>query len=216
MRLQTRRHNIATLSVALLAASAFSTATAAGIRHQGRDVNPRDCHHPNDGNAFPLLRWLRDSFSQIVFGAPAGKAPPKDVTPAAALPGRYRNDIVVRFNVTNSEEEDALSKAVEQLIMDVWAFTPEFVDIRVQKRYLPSFLSLLPSSLQPTVLIPDLAAAVSNTFPSKSARSFTADSISTDKVGANKLDGVSDLFFQEYQPLAVSEMLQNTLLSFPT
>lgn len=204
MRLQTHHQNIVTLPVLLLAAFAFSTATAAGAQLQGRHVNTRDYHCPDDGNVFPFLRWLRDSVSQTVFGPSARRASLKDVTPAAALPARYQNDVVVRFNVTNSEEEGALSKAVNQLIMDVWAFTPDFVDIRLDKRDVPSLLSLLPSSLQPTVLIPDMAVAVSNTFPSKSTNKVWPDPSPTEKARTSRLDGISDLFFQEYQPLAVS------------
>ncbi|KAM7194793.1 hypothetical protein V8F20_007813 [Naviculisporaceae sp. PSN 640] len=219
MRLQSRRRNLHTLSVAVLAASAFSTATAAGIPHQGRDVTPADCH----GNVFPVLGWLRDSVVQLVFGRPARRLPAKGVTPAAALPDQYRDSIVVRFNITNPEEGKTLSKVVIELSADVWAVTPEFVDIRVRnlnKVGLNKFLRLLPSSLrQPTVLIPDLAAAVANTFPCQSANSFTADSppTPTDSVVPNRLDGVSDLFFREYQPLAVIDRWMRLLESmFPT
>ncbi|KAM7201505.1 hypothetical protein V8F33_003329 [Rhypophila sp. PSN 637] len=219
MRLHTHTHrqNTSTLSVVLLAASAFSTATAAGVRHQARHVNPRDCHHTDDGNVFPLFKWLRDSVSQIVCGPPATIEPPKDVAPAAALGSKYQHDVVVRFNVTNSEEEGALSRAIDQLAMDVWALTHDFVDIRLNKRDVPSLLSLLPSSLPPTVLIPDVAEAISRTFPSKGTPTIRFDdSIAPGKVGANQLGGVSDLFFQEYQPLAVIDRWMRLLESmFP-
>jgi extracellular matrix protein 14 len=113
---------------------------------------------------------------------------------------------VIRFNVTNSEEEAALAKATKQMFLDVWAFTPEYVDIRIYKDYLPSVLTLLPNSLQPYVLIPDVQAAVSRTFPSEVAGKSELDLAVTDKSKMlASFDGMSNLFFRQYQTLSVSD-----------
>ncbi|KAK3326499.1 hypothetical protein B0H66DRAFT_551085 [Apodospora peruviana] len=204
MQLLTRRSLIA-LSAVLLAFT-ISTAAAAGPRHDARETNLAHNCHSDRGHVFPFLRWLRDSAVEIVFGPPpsSGRRGAKETKPDAALWSQYRKEVVVRFNVTNSEEEAALSRAANQMFLDIWAFTPEYVDIRLHRDYLSSLLTLLPKSLQPTVLIADVAAAVWNTYPSKRAACFQGDSTVTDQAGASKLvDGVGDIFFQDYQPLSV-------------
>jgi extracellular matrix protein 14 len=150
-----------------------------------------------------LLKWLRDSAVEVVFGKTSTRT--KGSAPGAALESRYRNDVVVRFNVTNSEEEGALARAAGQMFLDVWAFTPDYVDVRLDKDDVAALLTLLPSSLQPSVLIPDVAAAVWATYPSAAAGKSRFESTMADAAKMRtSLDGVGNIFFQDYQTLAVS------------
>lgn len=149
------------------------------------------------------MKWLRDSAVEVVFGKPSTRT--KGSRPGAALESRYRNDVVVRFNVTNSEEEGALAAAAGQMFLDVWAFTPEYVDVRLDKEDVPSLLTLLPNSLQPSVLIPDVAAAVWATYPSAAAGKSRFETSMADAAKLRtSFDGVGNIFFQDYQTLAVS------------
>ncbi|KAL2169625.1 hypothetical protein VTG60DRAFT_5850 [Thermothelomyces hinnuleus] len=153
-------------------------------------------------HVFPFLKWLRDSAVEAVFGRPPTK--PKDQRPGPQLQSRYRNDVVVRFNVTNPEEEGAIAQAVSQMFLDVWAFTPDFVDVRLAKDDVSALLTLLPSSLEPSILIPDVAAAVWATYPSSSAGPSRLQWSTADAAKMRtSLDGVGNIFFQDYQPLAV-------------
>ena len=45
----------------------------------------------------------------------------------------YRGDVVLRFNVTDKEELNALLEASESLYLDVWEATAQWADIRVSK-----------------------------------------------------------------------------------
>ncbi|KAK3685988.1 hypothetical protein B0T22DRAFT_492804 [Podospora appendiculata] len=201
-----RRNLVAISAVLLLAAVAFPAAVDAAVDRSGHGPSP---HHADcDGHVFPFLKWLRDSAAEVIFGKPSSARGSKDTKPsqAGALQHRYRNDVVLRFNVSTSDEEGALAKAAQQLLLDVWALTPEFVDIRIQKDYIPPLLSLLPTSLQPSVLIPDVGAAVWATYPSKKAAAKTRfdSNMVVDPVESRKLvDGVDNLFFSDYQTLPV-------------
>ena len=161
--------------------------------------------HLENGHVFPFLRWLRDSTIEVVFGRPTNQNRNKPTKPNGALPARYRSDVVVRFNVTNSEEEGALSEAADRLFLDVWSFTPQYVDIRIHKDDIASLMTLLPSSLQPSVLIPDLADAVAATYPSKPASRGQLDSNGMDpSMVSASVDSIDNIFFRDYQPLSVS------------
>ncbi|KAK4168958.1 hypothetical protein QBC43DRAFT_356471 [Cladorrhinum sp. PSN259] len=216
MRLPSR--NAASLSVVLALALTFPTAGAAVVEPH-YDGGRADCARHGQGHIFPLLRWLRDSAFEAVLGKPSTRQKTtKTARPGSDVHTRYMNEIVVRFNVTNSEEEAALSNAAKQLFLDVWAFTPEFVDIRIYKDYLPSMLTLLPKSLQPYVLIPNVQAAVSATFPSQAAEKSTLDFSVVDKSKMHtSFDGMSNLFFQQYQTLSVITSWMRLLEAmFPT
>lgn len=202
MRLPAR--TLAAVPVAFALAFTVPIVNAAGIQQSHHE---RDARAEHPGHVFPFLKWLRDSAVEVVFGKPTTR--PNGSTPAAALQARYRNDVVVRFNVTNSEEEGALARATEQMFLDVWAFTPDFVDIRLDKDDVSALLTLLPNSLEPSVLVPDVAAAVWATYPSTAVEKSRIESSMADAAKMKlSLDGVGDIFFQDYQTLAVSRAVR--------
>jgi extracellular matrix protein 14 len=198
MRLPARK--LAAVPVAFALALTLPTVSAAGIQQSHYE---RDARAEPPGHIFPLWKWLRDSAVEVVFGKPSTR--PNGSTPPAALQARYRNDVVVRFNVTNSEEEGALARATEQMFLDVWAFTPDFVDVRLDKDDVSALLTLLPNSLEPLVLIPDVATAVWATYPSTAVEKSRLESSMADAAKMKtSLDGVGNIYFQNYQTLAVS------------
>ncbi|KAK1760745.1 hypothetical protein QBC47DRAFT_368099 [Echria macrotheca] len=192
---------------------------AAGIQPQWQNDASRHDRTPASG--FPFLKWLRDSAIEVFLGRPTSSGRAKAAwVDAATIHERYQHDIVIRFNLTNPDEEAALSNAARQMLkVDVWSFTPEYVDVRVHKNDLSPLLKLLPPSLQPTVLIQDVAAAVAATYPSKSAPAsqFDASTAGPAKMKA-LVDGADNIFFSDYQPLVVitnwMRLLQTLFPSF--
>ncbi len=195
------KHLIA-VSALLASAPTLSTVDAAVIQPAWRKA---DSH--NDGTVFPFLRWLRDSAVETFLGRPSSKGRDKDLrSDPETVQSRYRDDVVIRFNVTNSEEEAALSKAAAQLLLDVWSFTPDYVDIRLHKEDVAPLRTLLPASLEPSFLVSDLAAAVWATYPSKTTPEQKFDTSASDpaKLSLAMDDGVGGVFFSQYQRLNVS------------
>ncbi|KAI1654890.1 hypothetical protein F4813DRAFT_368809 [Daldinia decipiens] len=125
---------------------------------------------------------------------------------------RYENEVVIRFNVSTGANEAALRKAVDQMLLDVWDFTDNYTDIRIEARRIRPLMGILPSSLQDNhvVLIPNLARAVAATYPSNAAANSVTQSLSKDRgitpandIPLPKKQGVDDVFFHDYQPLSV-------------
>ncbi|KAK4104986.1 hypothetical protein N658DRAFT_493100 [Parathielavia hyrcaniae] len=198
MRLPVR--TLATLPVAALVLT-FSLPTVSCASLQP-SLLEGDARADSSSHVFPLLKWLRDSAVEVVFGKPSTRT--KASKPAAALQSRYRNHVVIRFNVTNPEEEGALAQATEQMFLDVWASTPEYVDVRLDRADVLALLTLLPNSLQPSVLIPDVAAAAWATYPAAAAEMSQLESSMADAAEMKtSLDGVGNIFFKDYQTLAV-------------
>lgn len=96
-------------------------------------------------SVFPQLTWLRDTAIEKIFGV---KTKTETATPqengqvtssrrplSAQLPAtllaKYGGDVVLRFNITTSEEEAALAEAADTLFLDVWEFTNNWADIRL-------------------------------------------------------------------------------------
>ncbi|KAI1447235.1 hypothetical protein F5Y02DRAFT_39886 [Annulohypoxylon stygium] len=125
---------------------------------------------------------------------------------------RYENEVVIRFNVSTEAHEAALRKAVDQMLLDVWDFTDNYTDIRIEARRIRPLMGILPPSLHENhfILIPDLARAVAATYPSDRASLSIVQSPSNDRgitpandIPAPKRRGVDDIFFHDYQPLSV-------------
>lgn len=53
--------------------------------------------------------------------------------PPSSLKARYGGDVVLRFQIQSREESIALSEAIYVLMLDVWEFTADWVDIRLSK-----------------------------------------------------------------------------------
>jgi len=55
----------------------------------------------------------------------------KDI--AGTLLAQYGNDLVLRFNVSTADEATALAGASDTLFLDVWAYSDNWVDIRLSQ-----------------------------------------------------------------------------------
>lgn len=181
------------------------------LQHQGScyaaGLNPQTPHsNPSNSNIrlFPLLTKLRDSAVGLFFGHPPTRADQHVVPPS--LRARYANELVLRFNVTTPEDEAALADAAARLFLDIWAFTDDFVDIRLHRDEVSPLLSLLPSSLQAaqSTLISDLASAVYKSLPSHHEHKTTAEAGEALSLTSTSITTATDsLFFQDYQSLPV-------------
>jgi extracellular matrix protein 14 len=201
------------LLVILLGLAAPSVALSnAGAAHPGSWSSPGGHHHSSaisrghNGHLFPFLTWLRDSTIEIVFGRPTSRSKKGTAQNDASLRRDYSNDVVIRFNVTTAEEEKALSDAADRLFLDIWAFTADFVDIRLHKDDIASLLTLLPQSLHKAhaPLIQDLTSAIWANYPSKSFGRAELDSSPLDPATVRRSrDGTDNIFFRDYQPMPV-------------
>jgi extracellular matrix protein 14 len=176
------------------------------------DVNSRGSQHiianplfdPSSNqpspSIFPFLTRLRDGLVEFVFG----QHPAKTVVSSSPLhqniQKQYADSLVLRFNISNSEEEKSLSDAVARLFLDVWADNEHYVDIRLHADEVAPLMGLLPQSLRASqsTLIPDLAAAVYQSLPSRNS-AVQADG----QASVAPLTVHDNVFFQDYQPLAV-------------
>ncbi|RFU80878.1 hypothetical protein TARUN_1325 [Trichoderma arundinaceum] len=187
-------------TVATLVASLalLGPAHGAGI---GTSRIPSTSNRQAPTHVFPFLTKLRDSAIELIFGRHPSKAAHAS-TPSYSQ-SRYANELVLRFNVTTDDEEAALAEAAARLFLDVWAFTNEFVDIRLHTDEVAPLLGLLPRSLQlsQSTLIPDLAAAVYQSMPSAKDRTMASERVSWEV--SEPLRSADNLFFQDYQPLPV-------------
>jgi len=122
--------------------------------------------------------------------------------------------VVLRFNISTAEEAASLAEAVDVLMLDVWEFAHDWVDIRLSKDIIPSLLGLLPASLQaahtPLLHERDLAHAIYSSYPSLKHSQSSSESIWSggrplESVQQKHDDGESSIFFQEYRSLSVIE-----------
>lgn len=173
---------------------------AAGLNHRASASNAAN---PNI-RLFPLLTKLRDNAVELLFGRHPSRNDNQRIVPSS-LRARFSNELVLRFNVTTTEEEVAIADASARLFLDVWAFTDAFVDIRMHRDEVSPLLSLLPPSLQgaQSTLIPDLASAVYNSMPSNPHEATTETDETLSLASASFPASGDNLFFQDYQPLPV-------------
>ncbi|OAR01022.1 hypothetical protein LLEC1_01344 [Akanthomyces lecanii] len=159
---------------------------------------------PIDGKApiFPLLTKLRDTAVELLFG----KHPTKDLdgpgTNIDRLRYRYANEIVMRFNVTSIEEEQALADASSRLFLDVWGVTGDYVDVRMPTNQVSPLLGLLPSKLQSShfTLISDLSRAVYDSLPKDTPSRLIGPKGAFERF-PSRLTVSDSLFFLRYHPL---------------
>lgn len=108
-------------------------------------------HHPTFEHrsyrlrdAFPQLTSFRNTAVEKVFGVPPKKiggpchkagetSHPSSTRLPASLLARYGGDVVLRFNISNAAEEQALAEAADTLFLDVWEFTDNWADIRLRE-----------------------------------------------------------------------------------
>ncbi|KAH0493678.1 hypothetical protein TgHK011_000334 [Trichoderma gracile] len=187
--------------VASLALLGPAPALGAGIGAQTQRMpSPGGGRGGGSSSVFPILTRLRDAAIELVFGRHPSKAAP--TTPSFS-PARYANQLVLRFNVTTADEEAALAEAAAQLLLDIWAFTDEYVDIRLAASQVAPLRSLLPRSLHhsQSILIPNLATTMYRTMPSAEDSAVASDKLSWALLEQPR--SVDNLFFQDYQPLPV-------------
>jgi len=169
----------------------------------------------------PIWRSLTDKVIESVWGIDADKS--EDFTrrrsqwqePPRHTRSTQGEDIVLRFNVSNSDEASQLSQVAGYMFLDVWESRDDWVDIRMAKDTLPHVLKALPSSLRdahtPLMLEKELAQAIYDTYPAprkshppmpeqpSHRNTFTP---TLGKPAASS--GVeNNVFFQDYQPFSV-------------
>ncbi|KAI1361032.1 hypothetical protein F5Y08DRAFT_30221 [Xylaria arbuscula] len=121
----------------------------------------------------------------------------------------YEDEVVIRFNISNSQHVAALRTVVDRMLLDVWDFTESHVDIRIPTRRIRFVTRALPSSLlhNHSVLIPDLARVAAATYPSSSAQDRTPRQLflqgTTPPSQVSLKYDVVDVYFQDYQPYSV-------------
>lgn len=139
-----------------------------------------------------------------------GRHSPKHAYPT------YGEDLLLRFNISTHEESASLAEAADTLLLDVWEFTKNWVDIRLSKETVPLLLGLLPVSLQhahtPLLGEQELAKAIVNNYQkhhdkpeaSKASPFPTRKPFSADLDPSTQAE--TNLFFADYQPLSVIEV----------
>ncbi len=104
--------------------------------HVSQYAHDEKSHHDRH-----LLARIRDSITQTIWRIPTDerlrsaniKSPASRNGPPSQLLARYGGDLVLRFEIRTAEEAEALADAINVLILDVWEFTMEWVDIRLSK-----------------------------------------------------------------------------------
>ncbi|KAK3066449.1 putative metallocarboxypeptidase ecm14, partial [Teratosphaeriaceae sp. CCFEE 6253] len=186
-------------------------------------------------------RWrtLSDRLITSIWRSPSSEknagagGPRADRQAPAHILAQYGGDVVLRFNLSTAAEAHSLAEAADTLLLDVWEFTDDWVDIRLAKDIVQPLLGLLPDSLQhahtPLLAGRDLAQAIYDTYPaprhpSSSPPTTTPPShlIPNDRPFSPALHhhqptSESNLFFADYQPLSVVVPWLHLLASlFPT
>jgi len=155
--------------------------------------------------------------------------PEEQLLPAHTL-ARYGGDVLLRFNISTSEEAKSLAEASDTLLLDVWEFTNDWVDIRLAQELVPSLLGLLPQSQQrshvPLLRERELAQAIFETYPipHDHARHLEASKAAVPAFHDQRPVGPAphsqgaeaNIFFTDYQPFSVIQPWMRLLSSLFT
>ncbi|CAK3999261.1 metallocarboxypeptidase ECM14 [Lecanosticta acicola] len=168
-----------------------------------------------------LVEWFRGRHKPC--HASSNKA---ESLPPAHTFTRYTGDLVLRFNISTQDEAASLAEAADTLLLDVWEFAQNWVDIRLSKESVPLLLGLLPSSLQnshtPLLREKALAQAIFDNYQKHNAPSLTTSPshLPTRRPFSPHLEQAtgaeSNLFFADYQPFTVIEPWLRLLASLFT
>ena len=134
---------------------------------------------------------------------------------------RYSGDVVLRFNISTNAEAKSLAEAADTLLLDVWEFSHDWVDIRLSKDIVGPLLGLLPPSLQtshtPLLDERELAQAIYNTYPPPRGSQPPQSPLNPHNNPSPLHDRPfspslrqsnapeNNVFFSDYQPLSVIE-----------
>lgn len=145
--------------------------------------------------------------------------------PASNTWAQYGSDLVLRFNISTAVESRSLAEAADTLLLDVWEFAENWVDIRMDKDTVPLLLGLLPTSLQhahtPLLREQELARAINENYgrsyqsPSKIAPSGSERLFGPD-LKQSMTGDETNIFFTDYQPFTVIEPWLRLLASLFT
>lgn len=136
---------------------------------------PQYLLRPQDSR--PLLTRWRDRAIKALWGIPHTncdtKLPKKQsaskISPPPSLLARYGGDMVLRFKISSREEAESLANGIDTLMLDVWEFTTDWVDIRLSKDVVSLTLSLsqrpIPHHCIPGSSSPRLAAFLTAECP---------------------------------------------------
>lgn len=127
----------------------------------------------------------------------------------APAKARYADQLVLRFNVSSTEDLAAISEASDTLFLDIWDTSDTWLDVRLRYDDVSSLLGLLPSSLRtshtPLLTGSELARAVQQTYPSSSSSPFESSTRQRTTSYTNRITRRpnSDVFFDDYRSLPV-------------
>jgi extracellular matrix protein 14 len=139
-RVATVFHNLLALCAYLLIVVTSAVPSRSGLRLPSPAFQIHEnVVRPIQSYQRPWTR-LRDTIIQHTFSLPKKSETDHEhrgkdsrIGPPANLLAKYGSDVVLRFNVSTINEAIALSDATKVLILDVWEFTDEWVDIRLAK-----------------------------------------------------------------------------------
>lgn len=183
--------------VALFALFAFALASTAASQNA----------LVQSGSAARGLTWLeklKDGALKFFSGKYADTQQPARTATLDTLRQRYANEIVLRFNISSTDEARSLSESSSQLFLDIWTVAEDYIDVRLHTDEVGPLLGLLPPSMQSahTTLISDLALAVYKSLPHAPRKFPTENELKKASLSSSTVDNI---FFQDYQPLDVIE-----------
>jgi extracellular matrix protein 14 len=180
--------------------ASFNTAYAATISH--RQIPPPKLGRDDRAPLFPLVSWIRDAAIEFVFGRPATREHDSYQSNPSRWLNQYADNVVIRFKISTAEEAHSFSEISARLLLDTWATTDEYVDIRMRKNDIAPFLRSFSVPPQYSTLIPDVASLVYNSYPSTIAKSIGGFESTRFSTISPALQG-DHFFFSDYQPLPV-------------